>query len=99
MRQPGLVRDYVIKVMDEALKRVRARLSCSDPFEYEALLLLEGDGKAEKGNYTELLAELATTTMEALGHDTGEPSEPRFNKMRRAARKQVGRSQSNEVEA
>lgn len=84
MRQPGLIRDYVLKIHDEGLKRIRSRLSCSDPFERDAYSRLEQ-------GYLDALALLTDQTLVLLGHDTGEATDPRFDKTRRAANKFIGK--------
>lgn len=84
MKRPGMVRDYILKVHEETLRRIRTRLSCSDPFEGEAIQLLND-------NYMGNLAALTDMTLLMLGHDSGDPQDPRFDKTRRAASKLVGK--------
>ena len=81
MRQPGLVREFVLRVHDEGLKRIRAYLSRLDPFEREAYTHLDED-------YVGKLADLTAHTMRLMGHtSTGDDSQfNRFDKTRRAAR-------------
>lgn len=84
MKQPAVIRDYVLRVQEDALRRIRTRLSCSDPFERDASAALAD-------NFMEGLAILTDTTMLLMGHEAPEVSDPRFDKTRRAANKLLGR--------
>ncbi len=92
LKQPGLVRDFIIKVQDDSLKRIRAYLSRLDPFERDAYSLIEE-------NYIEHLTDLTDHTLEILGHNPGNPAEPRFSKTRRAARAIIGKDKDAQSKA
>lgn len=79
MKNVNAIRDYTTRVLDDALKRIKLRISCLDwPSDREAYHLLHE-------NYLDNLASLTRHAMGLMGHREPKPSEPRYDKDRRAA--------------
>ena len=86
LKQPAVVRQYVSMVMNEALQRIRARLSMMDwPSEREAFEHLDK-------HYLVHLGDVTGFTMKCLGHQDHEPADARFSVNRRTAAKVAGKN-------
>lgn len=81
MRQPALVRDRIIRHLHE----LRVQLQQLPEVEHEALAALGGVPYQDLDQLTATVNLL----MQRLGHDTGTPKEPRFDKTRRALAKKT----------
>lgn len=82
IKQPGPMREYLIRVLGDALDRFRRR--ASDPeLEADIYDALGGSRRAD------LMVALIDLTMEHCGAVPAQPKEPRFSKTRRALNKQT----------
>ena len=84
MRHPNLIRDELLAGVSQMLERVRIRIGMYASDELDVLRLLE------KPQQYDLTVSVTNNLMECLGHVTA-PSEPRFDKTRRALAKRRGR--------
>lgn len=80
MKNPGQIRDRVLKGVVDMLEALRIRVSMYHSDELEVL------GKLEKPQQFDLAVKIAGDVMVELGHATA-PKDPRFDKTRRAMNK------------
>ena len=84
MRHPSLIREELLAGVSQMLERIRIRIGMYASDELDVLKLLE------KPQQYDLTVSVTNTLMGLLGHITA-PSEPRFDKTRRALAKRRGR--------
>lgn len=89
MKQPGLIRDRIIRHLHE----LRLQISQLPELEHTALMALGG----VPYEHPEALSDTANLLLTHLGHDAPQVKEPRFCKTRRALAKKRGPRGGNEV--
>lgn len=80
MKHPGLIRDRVLARVVDMLEHLRIQVSLLPETEVDVLRLIERPAQYD------LAVHVCNVVMERLGHTTA-PSEPRFDKTRRAMAK------------
>lgn len=84
IRQPTLIRDRVLARVIDMLEHLRIQVSMLAETEYDVLKVIE------RPQQYDIAVDLSNYLMARLGH-TAAPSEPRFDKTRRALAKKRGR--------
>jgi hypothetical protein len=77
IKQSNAVREMVVADIDRMLRHMHAVLTLRDPTEHDALLALQDPQRRE------LIVDMSNLMLERFGHITA-PSEPRYDKTRRA---------------
>lgn len=82
IKQPGAVRDLVVSDVDHMSRHLHATLTMRDPTEHDALTALEDPQRQG------FIVDVANFVLARFGHVT-QPSEPRYDKARRALAKKT----------
>jgi hypothetical protein len=77
IKQTAAVRELVVSDIDRMLRHLHAMLTLRDPTEHDALLALQEPQR--RG----LIVDMTNLMLERFGHTTA-PSDPRYDKTRRA---------------